>query len=297
MQRVKPCLWFDDNAEQASKFYTGIFGNSKVGAIARYSEDGAKPSGREPGSVMTVEFQLEGQDFLALNGGPMFKFSPAVSLTVSCDTEEEINRLYNQLSEGGTVLMEPGSYDFSPKYACVNDKYGVNWGLNLTHRKQKIAPALMFVGDLFGKAEEAVNFYVSRFENSSIINITRYGVDELGPVGTVKHATFSLDGYEFMALDSSYKHEFTFTPAISFVVNCHNQDEVDDFWGKLAEGGMVQQCGWLGDRFGICWQIVPTALGEMMKDPDTAKTGRVMGALLTMVKLDIAALEKAYKQS
>lgn len=159
-QKITPFLWFDDKAEEAAKFYTSIFKNSKIGNITRYNEEAAGPTGRPAGSVMTVDFQLAGKEFVALNGGPMFKF----------------------------------------------------------------------------------------------------------------------------------------TEAISFVVNCENQEEVDYFWSKLSAGGEESRCGWLKDKFGLSWQVVPTVLIEMLTDKDTAKAKRVMHAMLQMDKIDIAVLKKAYDQ-
>jgi len=154
---------------------------------------------------------------------------------------------------------------------------------------QKITPFLWFDG----RAEEAANFYVSVFKNSKMGIIFRYGDNGPGPKGTVMVVTFQIDGQEFMALNGG--PHFQITPAISFVVNCETQQEVDHFWEKLSEGGAKQQCGWLQDKFGVSWQIVPTVLGKLMSDPDGEKTGRVMKALLQMTKIDIQALEQAYK--
>ncbi|MBX9688402.1 MAG: VOC family protein [Candidatus Obscuribacterales bacterium] len=294
MQRIQPCLWFDNQAEEATKHYCNIFKNSKCGAIARYSEAGAAVSGRAVGSVMTVVFQLCGQDFLALNGGPIYKFTPATSLDVSCETEEEIDHLFNSLSDGGQVLMPLSSYPFSKKFAWISDKYGLSWRFNLNGESQSIRPALMFVGDQHGRAEEALNFYVSKFENSSISGIWHYEAGEPDKEGTVKHSSFSLDGCGMIAMDSGHPHNFAFTPALSFMVNCISQEEVDHFWTALCEGGAPNHCGWLSDKFGVSWQIVPTVLSKMMQDSDCNKSKKVFEAMLTMSKLDIAALEKAY---
>ncbi len=157
-------------------------------------------------------------------------------------------------------------------------------------RMQKITPFLWFDG----KAEEAMNFYTSIFKNSKRGRISRYGDAGPGPKGTVMVATFQLEGQEFIALNGG--PHFKFTEAISLVVNCETQDEVDAFWEKLSEGGAKGQCGWLKDKFGLSWQIVPTALGELMSDPDPEKSKRVMTAMLQMKKLDISALKRAYDQ-
>jgi len=156
--------------------------------------------------------------------------------------------------------------------------------------KQKITPFLWFDN----QAEEAVNFYVSIFKNSKVTNISRYGEAGPGPKGTVMTASFELEGQEFMALNGG--PEYKFTEAISFFVNCETQEEVDKLWEKLSEGGEKGPCGWLKDKYGVSWQIVPTVLGEMLSDPDPEKSKRVMQAMLQMKKIDINALRQAYEQ-
>ena len=156
---------------------------------------------------------------------------------------------------------------------------------------QKITPFLWFDG----KAEEAMNFYVAIFQNSKILSITRYGEAGPGPKGTVMTAKFELDGQEFIALNGGPL--FTFTEAISFVVNCETQQEVDELWEKLSEGGQKSRCGWLKDKYGLSWQVVPTALVEMLQDKDPKKSNRVMQAMLQMDKIDIETLRRAYLAS
>ena len=155
---------------------------------------------------------------------------------------------------------------------------------------QKIVPVLWFNDN----AEEAMNFYTSIFKNSKIVSVMRYGEAGPGPKGTVLGATFQLEGQEFMALNGG--PQFTFTPAISLFVNCETQEEVDDLWKRLSAGGETNQCGWLRDKFGVSWQIIPTVLGKMLQDKDPAKSNRVMKAMLQMEKLDIKALKQAYDQ-
>lgn len=152
---------------------------------------------------------------------------------------------------------------------------------------QKIRPFLWFDGN----AEEAMNFYVSIFKNSKVGTVNRYGDAGPGPKGSVMSATFELDGEEFMALNGGPK--YTFTPAISFFVNCETQQEVDELWEKLSAGGKKDRCGWLQDKFGLSWQIIPSALGRLLGDKDRAKAQRVMQAMLQMDKIDIKRLEEA----
>jgi predicted 3-demethylubiquinone-9 3-methyltransferase (glyoxalase superfamily) len=295
MQKITPFLWFDKEAEQAMNFYTSAFRNSKVGSVSRYGEAGPGPEG----SVLTASFELEGMPFTALNGGPEFNFTPAVSFFVNCDTEAEIDQLWGKLSEGGEVLMPYQQYPFSEKFGWLKDKYGVSWQLSLGSRAQKIVPFLLFVREQHGKAEQAMNLYTSVFEDSRIENIQRFGEGQGEQEGTVMHGVFQLAGLEFMAMDSNQDHQFTFTEATSFYVNCETQEEVDYFWEKLGEGGNdnAQQCGWLKDRFGVSWQIVPSVLPVLLNDPDPEKAKRVTEAMLQMKKIDIPALEQAYEMA
>ncbi|MDP9297951.1 MAG: VOC family protein [Actinomycetota bacterium] len=156
---------------------------------------------------------------------------------------------------------------------------------------KEITPFLWFDDN----AEEAMNFYASIFPDSMVLDVTRYGEAGPGTPGTVMSATFRLRGQEFMALNGG--PEFAFTEAISFFVGCETQDEVDELWEKLSEGGEEQQCGWIRDRYGLSWQIVPTRLGELLSDPDPARSQRVMAAMLQMGKIDIEGLQRAYDQA
>ena len=155
---------------------------------------------------------------------------------------------------------------------------------------QKITPFLWFDGN----AEEAVNFYVSIFKNSKVLSVARYGAAGPGPKGSVMTASFQLDGQEFVALNGG--PQFKFTEAISFWVRCETQEEIDDMWEKLSAGGAKSRCGWLKDKYGLSWQVVPPILGEMLQDKDAKKSQRVMAAMMQMDKIDISLLRKAYEQ-
>ncbi len=300
MQKITPFLWFDNQAEEAMNFYTAIFKNSKTGNISRYDDAGAAASGRPKGSVMTASFQLCGQDFVVLNGGPHFKFNPSISFFVILETEAEVDNLWQELTEGGMALMELQKYDWSDKYGWVQDKFGLSWQISLGRKEdvgQFISPSLLFVGKQHGRAEEAVRFYTSVFKDSDIAGILRYKSGEEQPEGTVKHAQFTLNGQVFMAMDSALDHPFTFNEAVSLMVNCETQEEVDYYWEKLSEGGdeKAQMCGWLKDKFGLSWQIVPTILNKLLQDRDAGKSQRVMQAMLQMKKISIEDLKKAYQ--
>lgn len=298
-QKITPHLWFDDQAEEAARFYTSIFENARLGTVTRYPDAGQEIHEKEAGTVMTLDFELEGQRFTGLNGGAHFAFTPAISFFVTCETEAEVDWLWQELSDGGTALMELGPYDWSDKYGWVADRYGLSWQISLGNPDdvgQKITPSLMYVTDR-GQAEDAMNLYTSLFDDSDISGILRYGADEAQPEGAVMHAQFSLHGEQFMAMDSSPEQaDFTFNEAISLLIQCESQEEVDHFWERLtANGGEESMCGWLKDKFGVSWQVVPTILPEMLQDADESRSQRVMQAMLQMKKLDIDDLKAAYE--
>ena len=162
MQKIIPFLWFDTQAEEAANFYVSLFKNSKIGNVARYDKESAEASGRPEGSVMTISFELDGYELSALNGGPLFSFTPAVSFFVGCKMREELDTLWSRLAEGGKVLMPLDAYPFSERYGWIEDKFGVSWQLILSDVPQHIRPCLLFVGDRYGKAEEAMKVKVDR---------------------------------------------------------------------------------------------------------------------------------------
>ena len=243
---------------------------------------------------MVVMFESAGQKFMFLNGGPHFKLNPSMSFYVVCETVEEVDKAWQSLLEGGTVLMLLDKYDWSEKYGWVQDKFGVNWQLSagkMNEERQKFSPTLMFANSQAGKAEQAIQFYTSVFENSSVVGIMRYSASDPDVEGTVKHAQFRLRERIFMAMDSSFPHSFSFNEAVSFVVDCETQEEIDYYWGKLSAVPEAEQCGWLKDQFGVSWQIVPTILEKLMSDP--ARSERVVNVFMQMKKFDIEKLKLA----
>lgn len=298
-QKIMPCLWFDNQAEEAANFYTAIFNHSKIGHIAHYGKEGKEVHGGNEGQVLTVEFYIENYKLLGLNGGPVFKSNPSISFFVMCDTEAEEDKLWKKLSENGQILMPLDRYDWSKKYGWVQDKFGISWQLMLRdgdETTQKISPSFLFMGPHRGHAEDAMRFYAKIFKNSNIEGISKYGKNEVAPEGFVKHAQFQLLGQNFMVMDAGQDGEFRFNEAISLMVHCIDQEEVDYYWGKLTKGGdpKAQQCGWLKDKFGVSWQVVPSELMEMMKSEHKEKTDRVMKAFMQMKKFKIDDLKKAF---
>ena len=211
----------------------------------------------------------------------------------------EHHAIWEQLSAGGNVLMPLGAYPFSERYGWVADRYGLSWQVMYagnTDIQQTIMPALMFVGNVCGKTEEAINFYISVFSNSNISFLQRYGQgQEPDKAGTIQYAAFTLDGMEFGAMDSAHDHHFTFNEAISLLVPCQRQAEIDYYWEKLSADPQAEQCGWLKDQFGLSWQVWPTVIGEMMQHGTREQVDRLTQAFLPMKKFDLATLQRAYE--
>jgi predicted 3-demethylubiquinone-9 3-methyltransferase (glyoxalase superfamily) len=293
MQKITPHLWYDKEAKEAADFYVSIFKDSKHKNTTTIHDT---PSG----SVDIVTIELMGQEFTLLSAGPLFKFNPSVSFLVAFDSKEAVDAAWEKLSEGGTALMELGTYPFSERYGWTQDRYGLSWQLMFTAGqpiKQTITPTLMFVGEQCGKAEEAINFYASVFRNAHVDGILRYENNEApDKAGTIKHAAFTLEGQAFAAMDSAHGHNFAFNEAISLMVHCDTQEEIDYYWDKLTAVPEAEQCGWLKDKFGFSWQIVPTAMDEMFRQKDEKKIARVTEAFLKMKKFDIAKLREAATQ-
>ncbi len=292
MQKITPHLWFDREALEAAGFYISVFKDSTQNSTTKLH---GTPSGR----VDIVSIDLMGQEFTLISAGPFFKFNPSVSFLVACREKSDVDMLWEKLSEGGSALMELGEYPFSERYGWVQDRYGLSWQIMFMGGydiKQNITPTLMFTDKQWGKAEDAINFYASVFRDSEVRDILRYRKgEEPDRVRTIKHASFRLGGMEFAAMDSARVHDFAFNEAISFVVHCETQDEIDYYWERLSADPQAEQCGWLKDRYGVSWQIVPTILEQMLRDQDEEKVARVTRAFLEMKKFDIEALVRAYK--
>ncbi len=310
MRKITPHLWFDKEAKEAAKLYTSIFANSKITNITTLHE---VPS--PTGDSAIVSFELRGQPFMAISAGPLFKFNPSVSFIVNFDpsrerdARENIDAVWNKLSPGGTVLMPLQEYPFSKRYGWMQDKYGVSWQLILTNpegeERPEIVPSLLFVGAVCGKAEEAINFYLSVFKDapfdaarrgSKMGAIMRYGAgQEPEKEGTVMFADFKLLGTWFAAMESAREHQFAFNEAISLLIPCETQAEIDYYWDKLSADPQAEQCGWLKDKYGVSWQVSPTALDEMLTKGTPEQIARVTKAFLPMKKFDLAKLREAYE--
>lgn len=313
MQKIVPCLWFDNECEDAMNFYVSAFSglsgeqnDSRVVSVLRY-EEGMETPGIEGmiGKVLTGIFELGGYRFMALDGGPYFKLNPSISFIINFDpsrnrnSRTDLESLWQKLSQDGKVLMELQEYPYSELYGWVEDRFGVSWQLMLNDQESEprpfIMPSFLFVDNVAGKAEEAINFYLSVFKNSRLGMLERYPAGmEPDTEGSAMYADFMLEGQWFAAMDSAREHGFAFSESVSLLVNCRDQQEVDMFWEKLSHVPESEQCGWLKDKFGVSWQIVPEKMGELLSDPDKERVHRVLNRMLQMKKLDIRELEEAY---
>ena len=276
--KIHPCLWFDNQASEATDFYCSVFQSGKVTARTE---------------LVTI-FELDGNKFMTINGGPMFQKNPSISFFVVRQTQEEVRELWDQLGDGGSALMPLDQYGWSELYGWVQDRYGVNWQISTgdnAETRYQFTPCLMFVQEQCGKAREAIELYTSLFNDSSIVNIHEYTASDHDTTGLVKHGSFMLQGKTFIAMDSSADHHFQFNEAVSLVIECENQHEIDYYWDNLKSEADEGQCGWIKDRFGVSWQIIPQPFCQWALDPE--KGPRVMEKVMTMKKLDFDALENA----
>ncbi len=290
MQKIIPHLWFNKEAKEASALYTSIFPDSNIISSTVIS-------GTPSGDCDLVSFSVLGQECMAISAGPYFTINPSISMFVTFTSESEITTAWDRLIEGGSALMPFDTYPWATKYGWLQDKYGVSWQLSMSEHHdmpQRLTPSLMFTQEVAGKAKEAIEYYTSVFPNGKIDMIVPYTKDDSDQEGYIKHARFSLAGQNFIAMDSSIDHQFTFNEGISLIVNCDTQEEIDYYWEKLSHVPESEQCGWCKDKYGVSWQINPSCMNEMMASGDQEKIKRVTQAFLQMKKFDIAKLEEAY---
>ncbi|MGH7441543.1 MAG: VOC family protein, partial [bacterium] len=258
------------------------------------------------GDCETVSFELAGHAFRAISAGPTFKFNPSISFILNFDpmkdsaARESLDRTWKALAGGGTVLMPLDRYPFSERYGWIQDRFGLSWQLLLSQpsgeERPFILPSLMFTGSQAGKAAEAVAFYTSVFSGSGPGRSQAYGAGmEPDRPESLAFSDFHLGGQWFAAMDSARPRDWAFNEAVSLLVPCESQREIDDYWSKLAVDPERGQCGWTKDRFGVSWQVGPTALGAMLSSPDEAAVARVTKAFLKMRKLDLAKLRASFE--
>ena len=294
MHKIVPHLWFDTQAIEAANLYVSLFEHA---SITRVSQLHNTPSG----DVDTVEFTLDGVDFSAISAGPYFSLNSAISLMVTCRSAEEVDRLYEGLQAGAKIMMPLGAYPFSKRYVWLQDRFGLHWQLcyfETGEIAQKIRPVLLFSADACGKAEEALKFYEGVFPGAVPGYVNHYQPGEAQDSrAKTNYAESTLLGHQFVAMDHGVTGEEQFTEAFSFMVLCDTQDEIDYYWDKLSAVPEAEQCGWLKDKFGLSWQIVPSMMNDLLYAATPEEASRITEAFLDMKKLDIRALEAAKRGS
>lgn len=301
MANVIPHLWMDDNINEAVEFYKTLFPNSKTLRQTHYSGIGEEIHGKKSGELMTLEFELAGEKFVALNGGPHYVLNPSVSLFVTFASQEELDLIWEKLMVGGQALMPLGQYEWSSYYGWLQDKYGLTWQLYLGGYhgvEQQILPSFLFANEYGGRAQEAIEFYTSIFSPSKIIEMALYKVGEDAPEGALKHGLFHLENRALMAIDSHIEHPFQFNEAFSLLIECENQKEIDHYWNLLSKGGdpKAQRCGWLKDKFGVSWQVSAKQLPNWLNDHASPVAKSVMSAMMQMKKINISELANLAKE-
>ena len=278
---IFPCLWCNGDAKESAEFYCQVFGG-------KITVD----------TPVVINIDLFGQKVMLLDGGPQFEKNPSISFLINCASEEDVQRYWDMLSDGGTALMALDSYPWSKKYGWIKDKYGATWQLYFGEmQEQRLVPTLMFMHQNNGKAMEAMEFYTNTFPDSKIEGVLKYkdGGENGENPENVQHAQFVINNYVLSCMDSSFDHKFDFNEGISLVMMTNDQEETDHLWNTLISGGgRESMCGWLKDQYGVSWQIVPKRLIELMNDTDPAKSQKVVQAMLKMQKIVIADLEAAY---
>ncbi|RYG20274.1 MAG: VOC family protein [Chitinophagaceae bacterium] len=277
--QITPCLWYNNQAKEAAALYCSVFEQSRITSQ----------------SPMVTEIEVGEHKFILLDGGPMFKPNPSISFYYICENMQELNAIWNAFTKEGEVMMPLDNYPWSEKYGWVTDKFGVSWQLafgKISDVGQKITPCLLFSGEQYGRVDEAIGHYAAIFQNPKVDGILRYTADELPDLeGKVKHAQIGFSGQKFMLMESAAPHQFSFTEGVSLTVYCETQEEIDYYWTKLTESGAESMCGWLKDKFGVWWQIIPTQLGKILSDPN--KAGKGAQALMSMRKINIEQLVNA----
>lgn len=293
MQKIVPNLWFDSEAHDAALFYTSLFPNSTLDNVSYYSEVGFEHHQRPSGSVMTVEYTLDGYKFCAINGGPIFKMNPSISFLVYLNEESEVDRLFGTLSQNGHVIMELGEHPFSKRSGWVSDQWGCSWKLIYSEKRlsHHIVPSLQFTGEQFGNAHAAIVYYTSIFPASSIEEMKNYKNEPVSlGCDTIAFSRWHLGTQYFAATDAEGDHDFSFNEAISLSIACRDQAEIDWYWNHLSYFRESEACGWLKDKFGVSWQVVPYNLGEILSSHGEEKAKLALAKMFEMKKLDIGQL-------
>lgn len=272
-------LWFDNQAQEAAELYCSLFDNAAVNSV----------------NPLVTTFHIDGIQFMGINGGPHFTINPSISLFVKSPNKEHLQRAWDTLIVGGKTLIELGEYPWSECYGWLQDKYGVTWQImlhDIAVAPYTVTPCMLFINNVFGRATEALEFYAEVF-NSDINFITKQFYQQGTPnEGKLMFADCTIAGNPLIAMDGPDTHDYAFNEAVSFVIDCDTQEEIDYYWNVFTtNGGAESHCGWCKDKFGVSWQIIPRQLPEFMNTPEKAQ--RVTAAFMPMHKLELATLQQA----
>ncbi len=293
---IEPCLWIDsDRLQEAVQLYVDAIPNSRINMVDTYKNAG--PNFDQ--TVCVFEFELAGRRLQAFGGGSHQELNPSISLKFASSDRETVERVGAALLEGGFELMPFGSYPWSEYFGWVSDRYGVTWQVLVEPVETAIvAPAMMFVGDQYGRAGEAIELYTSLFPDSGVDVLQLFGDESAADRGKVLYSMIHLAGQRFDLTDSGVGHSFQFNDMVSLAVMCEGQAEVDRYWdGLIAGGGEPVQCGWLKDRFGVSWQVVPRRFTELLRSGSPDQAAAVIRCMINQVKIDVAELEAAFNAS
>ena len=287
--KFAPCLLVDNQVEEMTELYTKVFENGKPLKTLYFLED----AHGKIGDILTQSVQLANQEFILLNGGPEFKATPSISYMVTCTSETQLQVLWQELSEGGKLLMNLAIYPGVGQFGWLEDRFGISWQFSLdqSSSSQKITPCFMFSCEQYGNASRAVAEWIEVFQSGEILE--HYSNED----STTKLAKFTLHQQEFMAMDSAVDHDFTFSLANSFYVYCENQKEIDRLWTAITSKGTEMPCGWMGDRFGVAWQTVTRDMDTMLDRKNLTKALAVTQAVYGMMKIDSEELRRIYNEA
>lgn len=290
-QKIVPNIWCNGTAEEQASFYAGVFRDTATDVIARYPEEGL-PEFQQAmaGQALTVDVTVRDLRLSLINAGPEFRPNPSISMMCNFDpvlyddAADYLEQVYTALVAGGRVLMELGEYPFSPKYAWIEDRWGVNWQLILTDPdgdpRPFLMPALMFGGAAQNRCREAVDHYIGLFPDSAWGQQAEYPAPTgPAPAGALMFSDFQLLGQWFVAMDSGVEQDFSFDEGVSLMVSAHGQGEIDAYWAGLSRVPEAEQCGWCKDEYGLSWQVVPDTMAELMARPDAYAHMMQMGKL------------------
>lgn len=297
-QKIIPHIWFETQAEEAANFYTKLFSNSEIINKTVLKDTPSQPNGE----TTIINLIISGQSFQFINAGQMLDRNQSFSYMMAINDISEMQRIWSELSVDAEIFAPLEKYDFSEQYGWLKDKFGVSW--QLIHHEgsdiAQVAPCLLFTEAVYGQAEEAMKYYMSVFKDSEEIpgHIDRFGPNQAPDIeGKLNYARFKLLGSELVLMDSALEHGYAFNEMQSLVIYCKDQEEIDYYWEALSAVPEAEVCGWLKDKYGVSWQVVPAILEEMMANSSEVQLAAVTQEFLKMSKFNIQKLQDVHAKA